>query len=217
MNYSSRVRHARKLVVVAGEGGGRDGERAMVQGRGVDRQQRMIEAAATLLIDEGFDAITHRRVADAAGVPRGSASYYFPTRAGLIATAVRAAEDLRVASATAYAEALPARRRTSRETARELIATAFAPHVDDTVAVARLDPMMVALRDPELAPIMREHRPGILAALGVVLERSGREDVTDIDLLAHLVDAALITAASGPAEGVIDRAADLVGRFLEHY
>ena len=189
----------------------------MVQGRGVDRQQRMIEAAATLLIDEGFEAITHRRVADAAGVPRGSASYYFPTRAGLIATAVRAAEDLRVTSATAHAEALPECPRTSHETARELIATAFAPHVDDTVAVARLDPMRVALRDPELAPIMDEHRPGILSALGTVLDRSGYGVVADVDLLAHLLDAALVTAASGPPEGVIDRAADLVARFLDHY
>ena len=189
----------------------------MVQGRGADRQQLMVDAAARLLIDEGFEAITHRRVADAAGVPRGSASYYFPTTSGLRAVAVRAAEDLRVASAREYADALPRRKRSSRGTARELIATAFAPRVDDTVVATRLDPMTAALRDPELAPIMHEHRPGILAALGTTLERSGHGGVTDLDLLAHLLDAALVTAASGPGEGVIDRAADLVGRFLDRY
>ena len=62
------------------------GARATVQGRSAQRQRAMVEAAAHLLIEEGFGAVTHRRVARAAGVPQGSASYYFPTSASLVST-----------------------------------------------------------------------------------------------------------------------------------
>ncbi len=189
----------------------------MVQGRGADKQRRMIEAAAVLLIDEGFEAITHRRVADAAGVPQGSATYYFPTRSSLMATAVRAAEDLRAGSAMRRADALPARRRSAQDTARELIETFFAPHVDERVVTSRLEPMLSALRDPALAPIMRDSRPRLLAALRVVLDRSGFEYVDDVDLLAYLIDAALLNAAGSGEERVLEFASGVVGRFLDHY
>ncbi|RLV57315.1 TetR family transcriptional regulator [Aeromicrobium phragmitis] len=188
----------------------------MVQGRGADKQRRMVEAAALLLIDEGFAAITHRRVADAAGVPQGSASYYFPTRSSLVATAVRAAEDLRGRSAMSRAEALPSRRRSPDDTARELIETFFAPHVDERVVTARLDPMLSALRDPALAPIMRDARPRLLAALRVVLDRSGFDHVDDVDLIAYLIDAALLNAAGSGEERVLEFASGVVGRFLDH-
>ena len=217
MSYSAQPAGYHGDVAEQVARGGRDGERAMVQGRGADKQRRMIDAAAVLLIDEGFDAITHRRVADAAGVPRGSASYYFPTRAGLVATAVRAAEDLRARSALGRADALPRRRRSAERTARELIETFFAPHVDDHVVTARLDPMLSALRDPALAPIMRESRPRLLDALRIVLEHSGYGHVDDVDLIAHLIDAALLTAAASGEDRLLDAAAATVGRFLAHY
>lgn len=195
--------------------------RRMVQGRGADKQRRMVEAAATLLIDEGFDAVTHRRVAEAAGLPQGSASYYFPSSAALVAAAVEAAEDVRGTAAVAAAEALPHRRRSAATTARLLIEVLYAPHVDDAVVSRRLDPMMTAMRDPALQPIMRRSRPRLLDAARTVLRASGFEaacaDPRDVDLVAHLVDAALLTAASSGAAGVLDRAAGTVARLLERW
>ncbi|MFD6137328.1 TetR/AcrR family transcriptional regulator [Isoptericola sp. NPDC056618] len=195
--------------------------RRMVQGRGADKQRRMVEAAATLLIDEGFDAVTHRRVAEAAGLPQGSASYYFPSSAALVAAAVEAAEELRGTSALAAAGALPHRRRSPATTARLLIEVLYAPHVDDSVVTRRLDPMMTAMRDPALQPIMRRSRPRLLGAARTVLDASGFEeacaDPRDVDLVAHLVDAALLTAASSGADGVLDRAAKTVARLLERW
>ena len=192
--------------------------RRMVQGRGADKQRRMVEAAAMLLIDEGFDAVTHRRVAEAARLPQGSASYYFPTSAALVAAAVEAAEEVRGAAAQAAAEALPHRRRSAATTARLLIEVLYAPHVDDSVVTRRLDPMMTAMRDPALQPIMRRSRPRLLGAARTVLRASGFEeacaDPRDVDLVAHLVDAALLTAASSGTDRVLDRAAQTVARLL---
>ncbi|MFD6175385.1 MULTISPECIES: TetR/AcrR family transcriptional regulator [unclassified Isoptericola] len=195
--------------------------RRMVQDRGADKQRRMVEAAAVLLIDEGFGAVTHRRVAEAAGLPQGSASYYFPSSAALVAAAVEAAEELRGASAQAAAEALPHRRRSAATTARLLVEVLYAPHVDDTVVARRLDPMMTAMRDPALQPIMRRSRPRLLAAARTVLAASGFEaacaDPRDVDLVAHVVDAALLTAASAGTDGVLDRATATVARLLERW
>ncbi|GGI06393.1 TetR/AcrR family transcriptional regulator [Isoptericola cucumis] len=195
--------------------------RRMVQGRGADKQRLMTDAAAVLLIEEGFAALTHRRVAEAAGLPQGSASYYFPSSGALVAAAVEAAEDVRAASATAAADALPRRRRSAATTARLLVEVLYAPHVDDAVVARRLDPMMTAMRDPALQPIMRRSRPRLLAAARTVLDASGFASVCadpqDVDLVAHLVDAALLTAASSGAERVLDRATGTVARLLERW
>ncbi|KZM35685.1 TetR/AcrR family transcriptional regulator [Oerskovia enterophila] len=191
--------------------------RTPVQDRSNLRQRAMVEAAARLLIAEGFPAVTHRRVAKAAGVPQGSASYYFPSSSSLVTAAVEAAEDLRGAAATERAEALPRRERSTTRTARLLIETFYAPSVDDSVVDVRLDPMLTAMRDPALRPIMRASRPRLLAALRTVLDASGYQHVTDVDLLGHFVDASLMSAASDGTEQVLDRATATTARLLEHW
>ena len=193
------------------------GARATVQGRSAQRQRAMVEAAAHLLIEEGFGAVTHRQVARAAGVPQGSASYYFPTSASLVSTAVEAAEDVRATAAQERADALPREPRSSAATARELIETLYAPHVDDTVVDVRLDPMLTAMRDPALRPIMRASRPRLLAAARTVLDASGHAHVSDVDLVAHVVDAALLSAAAAEDGHVLDHATETVARFLDHW
>ncbi|MCB7135260.1 TetR/AcrR family transcriptional regulator [Cellulosimicrobium marinum] len=191
--------------------------RTTVQVRSTRRQQAMVDAAARLLIEHGFTAVTHRQVARAAGVPQGSASYYFPTSAALVAAAVGAAEDLRARAAREHADALAPRARSARETAREVVATLYAPHVDDTVVDTRLDPMITALRDPALRPLMRASRPRLLAAVRTVLDVSGHGAVDDVDLLAHVVDAALVSAAAREDGHVLDHATSTVARFLDRW
>ncbi|WP_029252009.1 TetR/AcrR family transcriptional regulator [Paraoerskovia marina] len=190
-------------------------QREPQQRRSRDRQGAMADAAGRLLIEEGFEAITHRRVADAAGVPQGSASYYFPSRAALVAASVRAAEGLRAASAETFARSLEPGRRSSPEAAELVIRTLFAPRVDDRVVATRLDPMLTALRDPALRPLMAEHRPRLLRSVRRTLEASGYATVTDVDLVAHLVDASLLTAAATGEEQVIRRAAAVLARYLD--
>lgn len=191
--------------------------RTPVQGRSNLRQRIMVEAAARLLIDEGFPAVTHRRVARAAGVPQGSASYYFPSSSSLVTAAVEAAEDLRTAAATVKAEALPRRDRSSTTTARLLIETLYAPSVDDAVVDVRLHPMLTAMRDPALRPIMRASRPRLLDALRTVLDASGYGHVQDVDLLSYFIDASLLSAAADSDEHVLDRATDTTARLLDHW
>lgn len=188
-----------------------------MQRRSSLRQQAMVDAAARLLIDEGPDAVTHRRVAAAAGVPAGSASYYFPNRSALYAAAVRAAEHLRSTSAQQHANALPQRDRSAHSTARLLLETLYAPALDEAVVSRRLQPMLEATTDPELRPIMMASRPALLEALRIVLSRSGWSDIaqsTDFDLIVRMLDAALLHSAASGDDPVHD-AVDVVARLLE--
>lgn len=51
-------------------------------------REKALEAAVELLGTQGLRALTHARVDDAAGIPRGSTSNYFRTRAALVAGVV---------------------------------------------------------------------------------------------------------------------------------
>ncbi len=188
------------------------------QSRSAERQQAMLEAAARLLIDEGPAAITHRRVAAEAGLPSGSANYYFPTKDGLYAAAVRAAEAVRGESARRYAEGIARRRRTPAATARLLIETYYAPGLRPDVVAVRLEPMLSADRTPGLHEIMAAARPGLLESLRIVLRRSGYPSVAagpDLELIATTIDAALLHASGRGDTDPIVTAETMVGRLLE--
>jgi DNA-binding transcriptional regulator YbjK len=178
----------------------------------------MVEAAARLLIDGGPDAVTHRRVAAAAGVPTGSAGYYFATRQELYAAAVAAAERVRGTAAAEHARALPRRRRSAQRTAELLLDVLYAPALDQAVVTRRLQPMLEATSDPELRPIMAASRPALLDALRETLERCGWAEVAaspDFELVVRMLDAALLYgAATGDDDPVAD-AVTVVARLLE--
>ncbi|UUW92144.1 TetR family transcriptional regulator [Nocardioides sp. WV_118_6] len=192
--------------------------RPTARARSAQRQQAMVDAAARLLIEEGPDAVTHRKVAAAAGVPAGSAGYYFPTRQELYAAAVAAAEQVRSAGAAERAAALPRRRRSATATAALLLEVLYAPALDRAVVTRRLQPMLEATSDPELRPIMAASRPALLDALRETLDRCGWGAVgasADFDLVVRMLDAALLYgAAAGDEDPVADAVAD-VARLLE--
>ena len=192
--------------------------RTTTQERSSTRQRALVDAAATLLIQHGPGAVTHRRVAAEAGVPAGSANYYFPSKAVLYGEAVRRAEEIRRDSAMAYASTVPQHDRTPEATARLLIETFYAPALDTDVLTVRLEPMLAAHRDPDLRATMAEFRPGHLAALREVLRRSGHTTVADspdVDLLAQMIDASLMYAGLTGHDDPIAAAARSVGRLLE--
>lgn len=68
-----------------------DGRRA----RGAARREELIQAALAVMGRDGLSAVTHRAVAEEAGVPLASASYHFHGLKDLIDQAMqRASEDL---------------------------------------------------------------------------------------------------------------------------
>ena len=49
-----------------------------------DRRTELLDCALTLLAEQGLRGLTHRAVDQVAGLPAGSTSYYFRTRAALV-------------------------------------------------------------------------------------------------------------------------------------
>lgn len=177
----------------------------------------MRKAAAQLLIDEGPAAITHRKVAAAAGVAAGSATYYFPSRDELYAQAVASAEDLRAEGAERFAAQLTRRRRGATRTAQLLLETLYYPKLTADVVSVRLQPMLSATRDPALTSIMRDHRPRLLAALRTVLSKCVEScaDVpdTDIELIALTIDSSLLYGAA-TTDDPVPFATEMVARLV---
>jgi AcrR family transcriptional regulator len=75
--------------------------------RGEASRRAILTAASQVIVDDGVDALTHRAVAEAAGVPLARISYHFPK-----------IEDLLLAAATQYLDEFDDRLRAGAEGAR---------------------------------------------------------------------------------------------------
>ena len=59
------------------------------QARGEERRERILRATLTVIGRSGIAAVTHRSVAEEAGVPLGSLTYWFGTKDDLLREALR--------------------------------------------------------------------------------------------------------------------------------
>lgn len=63
------------------------------QQRGVERRDAIVDATLVILESEGLEGVTHRRVADAAGVPLAATTYYFSSKDDLMQAAMERLVD----------------------------------------------------------------------------------------------------------------------------
>lgn len=85
--------------------------------RGQDGIEQILKAALTIVVDQGYRAVTMRAIAKACGMKLGNITYYFPTRDEL----VRALFDAVVSSYEASFEAISHEEGTSAEDRLESI------------------------------------------------------------------------------------------------
>ena len=86
--------------------------------KGERRRYALVCAAADLLCEGGFQAVSHRAVADRADLPLASTTYYFSSLEELIETAVEHLAIAEVSELRARLHELPRRRR-GAEAARD--------------------------------------------------------------------------------------------------
>lgn len=70
------------------------------------RRHEILSAALQIAGEQGIDAITHRAVADRAGIPLGSTTYYFASKEELIEDALRLAIEREIERIDERAEEL---------------------------------------------------------------------------------------------------------------
>ena len=171
----------------------------------VDRRTAILDGALAVLAEQGMRGLTHRAVDAAAGLPPGSTSYYFRSRAALVAGCVQRlverdlAEDVAAVDVTLLSAErdLPAVLATVLTTVGVRMAT-----VERQRTLARYELSLAAVRDPALrvelvagGDTIRRRGAALLARAGVAEPDAAAEE------LAALLDGLVYTAlVRGPRD-----------------
>jgi TetR/AcrR family transcriptional regulator, regulator of biofilm formation and stress response len=143
------------------------------QARGEERRERILRATLAVIAHSGIAGVTHRRVAEEAGVPLGSLTYWFATKDDLLRDALRRfvseeAERLRAVSEALEAGADPAE-----------AAVQFASILENASGpeqVAQFELYLEAARNPALRDIAAESFRAYEEVAAAALRAVGVED-----------------------------------------
>jgi DNA-binding transcriptional regulator YbjK len=184
------------------------------------RHTALIEAAVRLLGRDGRQAVTHRAVAEEAGVPLGSTTYYFKSRDDLLAQALGHITDRVIEAVDETTE-----RFTAAESAEEL-ADALCEWLVEAVEpgrnryVAEYELWLEAARRPELRDTARAWCAADRQSVQAALARLGSEDPErDARIVVPAIDGfgGMAVIASNPvkaAEALRPEIRRLVGALL---
>jgi DNA-binding transcriptional regulator YbjK len=166
--------------------------------KGERRRQSLVTAAAELLRSGGFDAIRHRAVADHAGLPLASTTYYFASLEDLVTAAVDRTSRDELAEGRQQLAELGSGPAPAGELVELVLDLLLGPESRDgglDAVLLRYERLVGAGRRPYLAPLMRELRGELDALLTAILARSGHPmDASALRDLVSLVDGAVISA-----------------------
>jgi DNA-binding transcriptional regulator YbjK len=172
--------------------------------KGVARRDAIVTAAASIVGSAGPDAVSHRSVAAAAGVPLAATTYYFASLDDLLVAAVERAADDELDAAAALVEALPRRPRSAAWAAEIVLGVVLGPRRRTDAAIqAHYERFLAGGRYPALRPVLRRARQRADALLGDALERCGHGRA-DLGQLIALLDGTAISAlveGDGSARG----------------
>jgi DNA-binding transcriptional regulator YbjK len=168
----------------------------VVTTKGERRRQALVAAAAELLRSGGFEAVRHRAVAEKAGLPLASTTYYFSSLDALVTAAVERTSREELAEGRAQLDGPAAT--TQEELVEVVLDQLLGPesrHGGLDAVLLRYERLVGAGRRPYLAPLMRELRAELDALLAEALARSGHPlGPTALRDLVSLVDGAVISA-----------------------
>jgi len=162
------------------------------QRRGIQRRAAILRATLRILGREGTAAITHRSVAEEAGVPIAATTYYFSSKEDLIREALHLHAEMeaeRVAEATRTLGEGP--------TTVEALADHLADFVDHGLGagrqalIAEYELLLQAARDPGLESLSRVFYERVRGQLEETLTELGARDPTDAARLIMAVLAGL--------------------------
>ncbi|MDT7787280.1 MAG: hypothetical protein QOF58_5699 [Pseudonocardiales bacterium] len=164
--------------------------------KGERRRQALVEAASELLVEGGFDAVRHRAVAERAGLPLASTTYYFDSLDELITAAVEFHGRAELASCRArLTELSPGL--TDDDVLVELILDLLVGQdvTDTETMLLRYERLVATGRRPYLRPLMRALSTELHALIADIFARSGRDIAQDrVEELIALVDGSVVNS-----------------------
>jgi DNA-binding transcriptional regulator YbjK len=166
--------------------------------KGERRRQALVEAASALLVEGGFDTVRHRAVAERAGLPLASTTYYFDSLDELIIAAVEQHSRGELVRGRELLEALPAEHRDLDSVIALVLDQLLGPPAGDRDAelvLLRYERLVATFRRPYLRPLMRLLGTELRGLLREVFARSGvLVDERRLEQLIALVDGAVVNA-----------------------
>ena len=147
--------------------------------RGTARES-ILAATLQVVAEEGVDAVTHRRVAERAGVSLGSTTHHFSGREELLREAFRSYLLRADEAIAALAGAAEARAGRAIEHARDvLVSLVEREFADASLVRAEYELLLFASKDRELAVVAAAWEAHAVGALAAVLERAGARRPTE--------------------------------------
>lgn len=174
---------------------------AAVTRKGEQRRHALVTAAAELLCEGGFEAVRHRAVADRAGLPLASTTYYFSSLDELVMQAVEHLGAVEAAQLRARVESLPRRRRGAEATA-DLLVDLLAGEGTREQTISRYERYIACARHPALRGVEQRTLKQRVDAVAEAMSRSGRRARVDMmQALLYAVDGAIASALAGDGVG----------------
>jgi DNA-binding transcriptional regulator YbjK len=167
--------------------------------KGERRRQALVESASQLLVERGFDAVRHRAVAERAGLPLASTTYYFDSLDELITAAVEHHAKVELGRGRANLDALASRHRgldTLVELVLDQLLGAEPESGGDAEAVLlRYERLVATGRRPYLRPLMRALAVEMYELLSEIFAKSGMPVTKErLERIVALVDGAVVNA-----------------------
>lgn len=164
--------------------------------KGERRRQALVEAASELLVEGGFDAVRHRAVAERAGLPLASTTYYFDSLDELITAAVEFHGRAELASCRQRLTTISGHLTDDDVLVDLVLDLLVGQDVTDTeTMLLRYERLVATGRRPYLRPLMRVLSTELHELIADIIARSGRDVTADrIEELIALVDGAMVNA-----------------------
>ena len=179
--------------------------------KGTARREAIVTAAAALVAADGPDAVSHRAVARAAGVPLAATTYYFAGLDDLLAAALQLTVD---AELVAAAEVVDALAESPRHAADAVVDVLLGPdrHADAEL-LGYYERFLASGRHPALRPVLRAARARYDELIGQALRICGHPDA-DVGLLVAVVDGTVLSSLVEGEGRARERARDAVAGVL---
>jgi TetR/AcrR family transcriptional regulator, regulator of biofilm formation and stress response len=154
----------------------------------VGRREQILDAALRIIGRSGRQAVTHRAVAEEAGVPLGSTTYYFDSRDDLLGQAL---EHVAASEVERYARRGEELRtvKSAHELADRLIDELVVAAQDRIAYIAEYEIWLEAGRRPELREATQSWCDAEQRSVALALETLGSSDpATDASLIVAAID-----------------------------
>lgn len=167
--------------------------------RGQRRRQEILEASFGLVARHGAGSVTHRAVADEAGVPLAATTYYFASKDELLRETLEYAARRELEGYEHDPSWLAAQRATTPAELAETLAVGALAYLDHPDTLAHYEVFLAAGRESSLAETADAWTAANVEMLEPVLARLGSPlPAIDARIVTAMIDGLVLEQLAGP-------------------